>query len=95
LIQLNKCKSGIKLTHQLLVILNTIKCLTTATQSGKGRMPYAIRFTLFLFAALAVTGVLGYLSGFLARWAVVLVILVMILGGHPKAAIYGHLKTGH
>jgi hypothetical protein len=43
-----------------------------------GRIPYAVRFSLFLLAALAVTSVLGYLSGFFGPWAVVLVILVMI-----------------
>ena len=41
-------------------------------------MPCAIRFTLFLLAALSVTGVLGYRSGFDGLWAVVFVILVMI-----------------
>ena len=42
------------------------------------RMPYAVRFSLFLLAALAVTGVLGYLSGYFGPWEVVLVILVVI-----------------
>jgi hypothetical protein len=41
-------------------------------------MPYAIRFILFLLAALAVTCVVVYLSGFFRPWAVVLVVLVMI-----------------
>lgn len=41
---------------------------------------HAIRHPVFSFpaCALAVTGVLGYLSGFVGPWTVVLVILVMI-----------------
>jgi hypothetical protein len=41
-------------------------------------MPYAIRYIPFLLAALAVSGVLGYLSGYFGTWALVLVILVII-----------------
>ena len=41
-------------------------------------MSYRVRFSFFLLAALAVTGVLGYLSGFIGPWSVVLVILVII-----------------
>jgi hypothetical protein len=41
-------------------------------------MTYPIRFSLFLLAALAVAGVLGYVSAYFGPWAVVLVILVMI-----------------
>ena len=44
----------------------------------RGRMPYAIRFSLFLLAALTVVGVLGCRSGYFGSWAVLLVILVII-----------------
>ena len=41
-------------------------------------MSYAIRYILFLFATLVVSGMVGHLRAYFGNWTLVVVILVMI-----------------